>query len=57
MLVKPSEVLTGPQALDAAQPVVPWIGTVCSYKTLCFDESQPRLRGSIPRVLQMIINN
>ena len=48
--VKPSDELTGPRALDAAQPVVPWIGTACSYKTLCYDMKQPPLREVFERL-------
>ena len=51
--VKPDDELTGPQALDAAQPVVPWIGTACSYKTLCYDMKQPPLRA----VLEKLFSN
>jgi hypothetical protein len=36
--------LTSPQALDAAQPVVPGIGDSCSYKYGCFDSGQTPLR-------------
>ena len=39
--------LTSPQSLDAAQPVVPGIGDSCSYKTGCFDSSQPTLRSTL----------
>ena len=39
--------LTAPQGLDAAQPVVPGIGDSCSYKTGCFDSSQPTLRSTL----------
>jgi hypothetical protein len=43
--------LTSPQALDAAQPVVPGIGDSCSYKYGCFDSSQTPLRDSIGNLL------
>ncbi len=49
-LVKPDEDMTGPRGLDAAQPVVPGIGAVCSYKTLCYDMSQPPLRADLVKV-------
>jgi hypothetical protein len=39
--------LTSPQGLDAAQPVVPGIGDSCSYKSGCFDSSQPTLRSTL----------
>jgi hypothetical protein len=47
---RPDQELAGPRALDAAQPVVPWIGTTCSYKTLCYDMSQPPLRAVFARL-------
>jgi len=43
--------LTSPQALDAAQPMVPGLGNSCSYKTGCFDSSQESLRDSIPALI------
>ena len=49
-LLRPSDELTGPRALDAAQPVVPWPGTTCTYKNLCYDMSQPPLRATLPRL-------
>ena len=42
--------LTSPQALDAAQPVVPGLGDSCSYKYGCFDSSQPSLRSDFDRL-------
>jgi hypothetical protein len=39
--------LTSPQALEAAQPVVPGIGDSCSYKYGCFDSGQTPLRSSL----------
>lgn len=42
--------LTSPQALDAAQPVVPGLGDSCSYKYGCFDSSQPSLRSDLDRL-------
>ena len=42
--------LTSPQALDAAQPVVPGMGDSCSYKYGCFDSSQPSLRSDFDRL-------
>jgi len=39
--------LTSPQALEAAQPVVPGIGESCSYKYGCFDSGQTPLRSML----------
>jgi hypothetical protein len=39
--------LTAPQHLDAAQSVVPAMGDTCSYKSGCFDMSQPTLRSDL----------
>lgn len=49
--IAPGSDLTSPQALDAAQPMVPGIGNSCSYKTGCFDSSQESLRDSIPALM------
>ncbi len=49
--IAPGSDLTSPQALDAAQPMVPGIGNSCSYKTGCFDSSQESLRDSIPALI------
>ena len=57
MLVKPDAELTGPQALDAAQPFVPWPGTTCNYKNLCYDLSQPPLRAVIPRLGSLLFGD
>jgi hypothetical protein len=43
--------LTSPQALQAAQPVVPGIGESCSYKYGCFDSGQTPLRDSVGSLL------
>ncbi len=43
----PAANLTSPQALEAAQPMVPGIGDSCSYKYGCFDSSQTPLRSSL----------
>jgi hypothetical protein len=42
----PEPNLTSPQALDAAQPMVPGMGDSCSYKSGCFDSSQVPLRSA-----------
>jgi len=39
--------LTAPQHLDAAQSVVPAMGDTCSYKSGCFDMSQPTIRSDL----------
>ena len=50
-LTRPSDELTGPRALDAAQPYVPWPGATCTYKNLCYDLSQPPLRAVLAKLL------
>jgi hypothetical protein len=36
---------------DAAQPMVPRMGDTCTYKSGCFDSSQPGLFSTLPSLL------
>ena len=56
-LLKPNAELTGPMALEAAQPFVPLPGATCTYKNLCYDMAQPPLRATIPRLLSVLTDN
>ncbi len=56
-LLRPGDELTGPRALDAAQPVVPWPGSTCTYKNLCYDLSQPPLRATLPRLAEALFGD
>ena len=56
-LSRPSDELTGPRALEAAQPMVPWPGSTCTYKNLCYDLSQPPLRATLPRLAEALFGN